>query len=71
MTCSNLKKNNMIQSIMEIPNPIITHVMVVDVLENKEFVGKHNNHHNQHQIMKIIYQRSQAHNNLDHQVETH
>jgi nicotinate-nucleotide adenylyltransferase len=43
--------------------------MIVDMLENKELIGKHNKHHNQHQIMKTIYQQSQAHNNPNHQFE--
>ena len=45
---------------------IIKHVMIVGTLENKEFVGNHNK-----QAMKIIYQQSQAHNNLYHQFQTH
>ena len=57
----------MIQSIMKGPK-FIKHAKIVDMLENKEFAEKRRNHHNQHQIMMIIYKLSQARDNHSHQV---
>ena len=60
MICSSCKKHyDSVQN--EKAKLIIKHVMIVGMLENKEFVGNHNQ-----QIMKIIFQQSQAHNNLNH-----
>ena len=56
----------MMLSIMKKTKLIIKHVIIVGTLGNKEFVGNHSK-----QIMKILYRQSQAHNNLNHQFQTH
>ena len=64
MICSSCKKHY--DAIQNKPKLIIKHIIIVGMLENKESVGNHNK-----QIMMIIYQQSQAHNNLDHKFQTH
>ena len=61
MICSNCNKHyDAIHN--EKTELIIKRVIIVGMLGNKEFVGSHSK-----QIMKIIDQQSQAHNNLNHQ----
>ena len=55
----------MFQSNMKEPKLSIKHLILADMLET-DFAGNHNK-----QIMKIIYQQSQAHNNLSHKFQTH
>ena len=68
MICSNCKKHYDSVQNEKKPKRVIKHATIVGMLENKEFVGNHSK-----QIMKIIYQQSQsqAHNNLNHQFQTH
>ena len=63
MTRSSCKNNYDLVHI-EKSKVIIKHAKIV---EGRKLVEKNDNHHHQHQTMKIIYQQRQTHNNHTHQ----
>jgi len=69
MICSSCKKQY--NSVHNEKKVIIELAMIVEISENKEFVEKRSNHHNQYQIMKIICQQSHAHSNHSHYFSIH